>query len=151
AVQTRLTKIDTELLPDARKGRDAINERAGVILEALKLIDPSKQKLPDRCPVCEQTIDAGHVRQHLEQWQEEMKGALGPIQGEIGKLEKEQVTLNNAIGQFNRLEEHIKQKEEPVIEARKAIAIVLTRDIAEGEDPLVLIDEEIQKVDADLE
>src|SRR5262249_34685872 len=118
--------------------------------EALKLLDPSKDTLTNKCPVCELDIDATHVREHLQQWQSELKSDLDPIQREIGELETEERTLKGVVGEFADLDNEIKRKQTPVNEARNAISTSLGRVIVEAEDPLVVVGQEIEQIDRDL-
>jgi len=150
-VVERLRKLEDELLPDARGRLNAINNRAGVIRETLKLLESPQGERTKKCPVCERDIDPAHIRQHLKEWQQELKETIGPVEDEIERLESEQANLKRVMREFQSLREQIEGKTREVQEATSAIATALKKEISEAEDPLVLVTQEIAKVDRDLE
>ena len=150
-VAERLRKVKDELLPDARNRLTTINNRAGVIRETLKLLESAKSEEIKECPVCQRgDFDAVHVRDHLKTWREEMKDTLALIEEEIRNLESEQTNLKGVIRQVESLQLQVSIKSKEVRDSTNAIATALKKKISDTEDPLVLVTQEIAKVDEDL-
>lgn len=80
-----------------------------------------------------------------------MKETIGPIEDEIERLESEQANLKRVVREFESLREQIEGKTREVQEATGAIATALKKEISDAEDPLVLVTQEIARVDEDLE
>ncbi|MBI4456892.1 MAG: hypothetical protein HY644_13480 [Acidobacteria bacterium] len=146
-----LRKLEHELLQDAADRLNTKNNRAGVIRETLKFLESPQGERAEKCPVCEQDINAAHIRQHLREWQQKMEGAIGPIEKEIKQFESEQKNLKAVLRQFRSLQDEIESKTRELRGAISAIATALRKDISEAEDPLVLVTQEIAKVDEGLE
>jgi DNA repair exonuclease SbcCD ATPase subunit len=152
-VSRELENIEAKNLPEAKNKRNAIDIRAGVISEALKLFESSEGEKIKECPVCEnKEIDHIHVRKHLNEWQDEMKDMLGPIDEEIQSLEQKQSELKGIIRQFGELKKEIDEKDNEIKkDTMPKIARAIEIEISETDDPAVFLNKEIVSIDKDLE
>jgi len=151
AVSGELQKLKSELLPNTKNQLTAINSRAGVIRETLKFLETPEGERIKKCPVCKQVVNVTHVRQHLKEWQQQMTTMLAPIEDKISELETKKEILEQAINQFNQLELNTQTKREDLLEVTLAIGKALNREISDTEDPVVLINQEIEKISGDLD
>jgi DNA repair exonuclease SbcCD ATPase subunit len=148
----KFKKIETELLPNARNRRDAVNNRAGIISETLKLLAATKPEDIEECPVCERAgFAALQVRERLTAWQGEMRQSMAPIEEEILKLEVERTGLSEAIRQISLAQSQIEPRRKELQAAAGAIGAALHREISSDEDASSLVNDEAAKIERDLE
>lgn len=145
------SRILNELKPkleDAKNRRNEIDKRAGTIEEAIKYFEAIKapnERQP--CPVCEKPIDdVVHLEMHLNELRASLDEDLAPIRKEIEKYEVEIKRLENLIKSLNDLDKKITAQSKLLIEHKSIIETAIGREIKDSEDLIVVIGDEINKI-----
>ncbi len=149
------SRISNELGPkleDAKNRRNEVDRRAGAIEEAIKyfeaLITPI-EKQP--CPICEKPIDdVTHLRMHLKELRANLDKDLAPIRQQIEKYEKEIKRLEDLIKSLNELDEKISTQSELLMKHKSVTETALGREIKDTEDPIVILEGELDKIQEEL-
>jgi exonuclease SbcC len=151
-LRSRISNELTSKLEEAKNRRNEVDRRAGTIEEAIKyfeaLITPI-EKQP--CPICEKPIDdVTHLRTHLEELRANLDKELAPIREQIEKYEKETKRLEELIEGLNELEEKISTRSELLTKHKSLTETALRREIKDREDPIVILEGEIVKIQEEL-
>lgn len=149
-------RISNELSPkfeDAKNRRNEIDKRAGTIEEAIKYFEAIKTPIDRQsCPVCGKPIDdMMHLQMHLKELQANLNEDLAPIREEIEKYEIEIKRLEELIKGLNDLDEKISTQSDLVMEHKSVTETVLGREIKDTEDPIVILEGELNKIQEELE
>lgn len=103
----------------------------------------------DICPVCsKETTD---LLVHLEkEWEEKYKEQVGRIQEQIDELRSRLKDIESLLNQCKKLRERDGIVKEEIKEVNKKIGEALGREITEKDDPLVLLNNQLDRVEKGL-
>jgi len=149
-------RISNELSPkfeDAKNRRNEIDKGAGTIEEAIKYFEAIKTPIDRQsCPVCGKPIDdMMHLQMHLKELRANLDKDLAPIREEIEKYEIENKHLEKLIKGLSDLDEKISTQSGLVMEHKSVTETVLGREIKDTEDPIVILEGELNKIQEELE
>ena len=101
------------------------------------------------CPVCgKETPDLfSHLK---EEWEKKSEEKVGRIQVQIDGLRKKLKDTDSLLSQCRKLEEGIENVQGRVKEINYKIGKVLKREITDKDDPLVLLNNELGKIESEL-
>lgn len=139
-------------LDDAKRRRTDIDKRAGIIEEAVKYF--KTLKIPTKrqpCPVCKKPIDdVKHLQKHLIELRANLDKDLAPIRKRIEKYEEEIKILEDLKRSLKYLDEEISKKTKLLIQNKSIIETALGYKIKETEDPIVVLRNELEKMEKEL-
>jgi len=153
--ETMQARVDGELNPRleaAKTKRTEIDKRAGVIEEAIKYFEATKDSATkSTCPVCDKEVpNATHLHAHLTEFRKVLKKELDPIQNEIGSVEGEIARLGGQIKEWDRLCGQINEQLGKVAQAKQGIQKELNRTIADTDDLNAIITSELARISSEL-
>jgi len=149
------SRISNELGPkleDTKNRRNEVDRRAGTIEEAIKYFEALRTPIEKHpCPVCEKPIDdVTHLQMHLKEIRANLDKDLAPIREQIEKYEAEIKRLEKLIKSLNELDEKISTQSILLMKHKSVTETALGREIKDTEDPIVVINGELDKIQEEL-
>lgn len=142
-LEEKKQNIDEEILK-IEKEKEQKNLQAVIIEKAIEFL---KKKDIDKniCPVCGNKID--NLLAYLEKkWKENYNSAIKELDKKLKNKEKEKTKVDNLIKEFEALDEKLKNSEEKLKRKKEEISKVIGREIREDEDPIAILNLEVDKI-----
>ena len=149
--ESQLEKLKSDIesqIKTKEKEMRRVNAKGKIINDA---IDYLREEGIDKniCPVCgKETTD---LLNHLqEEWEKKYEGKVGEIKREIETLREKLENTIKLLNMLKSLRENLENRKKAVDELIKEIGEILSREITPKDDPLVLLKNQLLRVEEEL-
>jgi len=141
-------EIETQII-EKEKEMSKVNAKASTISKAMEYLGLGEVD-KNRCPVCGK--EAPDLLAHLKQeWEKKYEEDVGTIQDQINGLRKKLKDIDVLLAQYKRLKESVETGWEAIKGVHIKIGEALRREITEKDDPIVLLNNELNKIQTELD
>ncbi len=136
-------------LDNKEKKLRGVNAKAALVRDAIEYLTSGIRISENRCPVCGN--EAPDLLEHLKkEWEQEIENQVGEIQKQIENSKIQLRQFESLQEEYSKLRENFENANKEIREINKQIGESLDREIADKDDPQVLLDNERGKTEKEL-
>ena len=133
-------------LDSKEKKLRGVNAKAALVRDAIEYLTSGIRISGNRCPVCGN--EAPDLLEHLKkEWEQEIENQVGEIQKQIKNLKIQLKQFEGLGEEHSKLRENFENANKEMRKINKQIGEALDREIADKDDPQVLLDNESGKIE----